>query len=298
MSRWPSVVPTVAGPRGNRQCARSDRGFAGYTGCQRSRQTGYLCAADGSGGRPVGRCRLSILRARSLEAMDSFELNKILGAILGTCLGVLSHQYRRRRDLRAGQAGQAGYEIAVPEQAPGGSRQAGRSSRAADRAAAGQGRRRPRRECRQEMRGLPHLQQGRAAPGRPQPVGRRRPAEGVGGRASTIRRRSRRKGGNWTIEDSTSSSPTRRACSGHQHDLCRHPAGERARRPYRLSQQPVRQSGAAAQGGGGRGRAEGAVTASRRHGSGAAMMRSAAISTARGTSAAAGSRSRGTVKTS
>ena len=39
--------------------------------------------------------------------MDSFEMNKILGAILGTLPGVAGDQHRRRRDLRARQAGQA-----------------------------------------------------------------------------------------------------------------------------------------------------------------------------------------------
>ena len=33
--------------------------------------------------------------------MNSFELNKILGAVLGTCLILLFAQYRRRRHFRA-----------------------------------------------------------------------------------------------------------------------------------------------------------------------------------------------------
>ena len=40
--------------------------------------------------------------------MDSFELNKILGAILGTCLFVLRDQLCCRRDFRARDAGKAG----------------------------------------------------------------------------------------------------------------------------------------------------------------------------------------------
>ena len=39
--------------------------------------------------------------------MDSFELNKILGALLGTCLVLLSRQFQRQRDFLAGQAGEA-----------------------------------------------------------------------------------------------------------------------------------------------------------------------------------------------
>ena len=48
--------------------------------------------------RGPARCRVC---SRSRSAMDSFELNKIMGAVLGTCLGAAVAQYRRRRDLRA-----------------------------------------------------------------------------------------------------------------------------------------------------------------------------------------------------
>ena len=40
--------------------------------------------------------------------MDSFELNKIIGAILGTCLVLLVDELRRRRDFLAQEAGKAG----------------------------------------------------------------------------------------------------------------------------------------------------------------------------------------------
>ena len=126
---------------------------------------------------PSSHCRF---RA-SLEAMDSFEMNKILGAILGTCLGVAAHQHCRRSDLRAAKPAKPGYEIAVPEQAAGAEPPSRPEPQVADRATARQGRCRPRRERGQEMRGLPHLQQGREPPGRSQPVGRGRPCEGVGG---------------------------------------------------------------------------------------------------------------------
>ena len=39
--------------------------------------------------------------------MNSFELNKVLGAMLGTCLVLLALNIARRRDIRARKAGQA-----------------------------------------------------------------------------------------------------------------------------------------------------------------------------------------------
>jgi cytochrome c len=47
--------------------------------------------------------------------MDSFELNKILGAILGTCLGVLSINIAAGAIFAPGKLAKPGYEIAVPE---------------------------------------------------------------------------------------------------------------------------------------------------------------------------------------
>jgi cytochrome c len=47
--------------------------------------------------------------------MDSFELNKILGAILGTCLGVLSINIAAEAIFAPTKPAKPGYEIAVPE---------------------------------------------------------------------------------------------------------------------------------------------------------------------------------------
>src|SRR5258707_4919658 len=52
--------------------------------------------------------------------MDSFEVNKILGAILGTCLGVLSINIAAGAIFTPVKPAKPGYEIAVPEQAPAG----------------------------------------------------------------------------------------------------------------------------------------------------------------------------------
>jgi len=52
--------------------------------------------------------------------MNSFELNKILGAILGTCLGVLTINIAAGAIFAPVKPAKPGYEIAVPEQKPGG----------------------------------------------------------------------------------------------------------------------------------------------------------------------------------
>ena len=134
--------------------------------------------------------------------MDSFELNKILGAVLGTCLFLLVAQHRGRRALLAAEAGQAGLR----------DRGAGAPGRAARQAGAG----RPeepiekllasasvgaRRNRGQEMRGLPHLRQGRAQPGRPESLRRRRPRPRASVPGFNYSAAMKAKGGNWTIEE-------------------------------------------------------------------------------------------------
>ena len=71
--------------------------------------------------RRRNRCggRLSTSSA-SFGAMDSFELNKILGAILGTCLGILSINIAAGAIFAPVKPAKPGYEIVVPEQQPGG----------------------------------------------------------------------------------------------------------------------------------------------------------------------------------
>ena len=55
--------------------------------------------------------------------MDSFELNKILGAILGICLIVLSINIAAGAIFAPVKPAKPGYEIAVPEQKPAGETQ-------------------------------------------------------------------------------------------------------------------------------------------------------------------------------
>lgn len=52
--------------------------------------------------------------------MDSFELNKVLGAILGTCLALLSINIAAGAIFAPQNLAKPGYEIVVPEQKPGG----------------------------------------------------------------------------------------------------------------------------------------------------------------------------------
>ena len=51
--------------------------------------------------------------------MDSFELNKIMGAVLGTCLGLLSLNIAANAIFTPQKPAKPGYDIAVPEQAAG-----------------------------------------------------------------------------------------------------------------------------------------------------------------------------------
>jgi cytochrome c len=53
--------------------------------------------------------------------MDSFEINKVLGALLGTCLVLLAVHIASGAVFTPPTAAKPGYEIAVPEQAAGGS---------------------------------------------------------------------------------------------------------------------------------------------------------------------------------
>src|SRR6266404_4308139 len=56
--------------------------------------------------------------------MDSFELNKILGAILGTCLVLLVTSFTADAIFAPNMPAKPGYEIAVKEEAHGGGKEA------------------------------------------------------------------------------------------------------------------------------------------------------------------------------
>ena len=56
--------------------------------------------------------------------MDSFELNKIIGAILGTCLVLLATSFAAGAIFSPGKLEKPGIEIAVKEEAPAGGKEA------------------------------------------------------------------------------------------------------------------------------------------------------------------------------
>ena len=98
--------------------------------------------------------------------MDSFELNKILGAVLGACLVLLVTNFAASAIFAPKMPEKPGYEIAVKEEAQGGGKEAARRAIRADRKAAADRVRREGRSRGEEMRGLPHLREGRPEPRR------------------------------------------------------------------------------------------------------------------------------------
>ena len=91
--------------------------------------------------------------------MNSFELNKVLGAILGTCLILLALNIGAGAIFRAGKAGQA----RLCDRRQDRRRSAGRGGKtagAADRDAARLGLGGKGRDRRQAVPGLPHLDKG------------------------------------------------------------------------------------------------------------------------------------------
>jgi cytochrome c len=80
----------------------------GYTGCQEPGNRVIHPAAARS-------LRPFLRRVWSLDAMDSFELNKIMGAVLGTCLGLLSVNIAANAIFHPTPPAKPGYDIAVPE---------------------------------------------------------------------------------------------------------------------------------------------------------------------------------------
>ena len=163
--------------------------------------------------RPFRRPSVDLPGLEPDPTMDSFELNKIIGAILGTCILVLVTSFAAHAIFTPKTPEKPGFEIAVKEDTRTARRQGSRSCAVrADREAAADRLRREGRRRRQEVRGLPHLREGRPQPRRPEPLWHRRREEGRGPRRLQFLGRhegqGRRPG---PLTTSTSSSPTRRA---------------------------------------------------------------------------------------
>jgi cytochrome c len=84
------------------------------------RQTGYLCVESGPLGASRAAAALRSLLRRDLSAMDSFEFNKIIGAVLFTCLALLSLSFAAEAIFEPTEPAKPGYEIAVQEKGAGG----------------------------------------------------------------------------------------------------------------------------------------------------------------------------------
>ena len=105
--------------------------------------------------------------------MDSFEINKILGAFLGTCLCLLSLNIAAGAMFSPPKPAKPGFEIAVTESSQGAA--AGAPARAgADREAAGQRRRRTGETAAKKCAACHTFGKGEPQPRRAQPVGHRR----------------------------------------------------------------------------------------------------------------------------
>ena len=106
--------------------------------------------------------------------MDSFELNKILGALLFSCLCLLSLNIAAGAVFAPHKPGKPGFEVAEQEPAAkGGGAQPAAPDEPIEKllasAAVDKG-----ESVGQEVRRLPHLRQRRAEPGRPEPLRRGR----------------------------------------------------------------------------------------------------------------------------
>src|SRR6185369_16353421 len=60
------------------------------------------------------------LPAGDRTVLDSFEMNKVLGAFLGTCLGVVALNIAAGAVFTPGKLEKPGFEIDVPKSTPGG----------------------------------------------------------------------------------------------------------------------------------------------------------------------------------
>ena len=168
--------------------------------------------------------------------MDSFELNKILGAVLGTCLLLLVTSFAAGAIFAPADAGKAGLR----------DRRQGSSALAAAR--------KPRRRRPSRSRSCCRPPPSRRAPPRPRSARpatpSRRAARTASVRTSTASSTSRRakargfnfsaamkaKGGTWTYRRPQQVPRQSQGLrSGHRDGLRRHPEGQRARRRDRLS---------------------------------------------------------------
>ena len=181
--------------------------------------------------------------------MDSFELNKVLGAVLGTCLALLSLNIAAGAIFTSHKPEKPGYEIAVKEDAAAGkpgeaapaeeplpvrfaSADAGRGENAAKKCAA----------CHTFGKGEPN----RVGPNLWGVVGRPKASEAGFNYSAAMKAPEGQldAGGPRHLSDQSQGHGAR-----HQHDLRRHSARQGARRRHHLPQLQVGQAGGTAQAG-------------------------------------------------
>ena len=100
--------------------------------------------------------------------MNSFEINKILGALLGTCLILLVLHITAGAIFSTPAPAKPGWDVAVKEEKGGAPED--QADRAADRKPAGERVGRTWSAGRQAMRCLPQLPGGPGPEGRPRPL--------------------------------------------------------------------------------------------------------------------------------
>src|ERR1700716_3568557 len=164
--------------------------------------------------------------------MDSFELNKVLGAILGTCLVLLVTSFTAGAIFAPVMPEKPGYEIVAKETPEGGAKEGAaapaqpsekqiQTAPPADGGGAG---------AEKKIRTLPPLREKRSQPRRPESLRRHRRQEGRGARVQFL---GGDEGQGRRVELRRTQQVHRKSqglCSGHRDGLCRHPEGQRARR--------------------------------------------------------------------
>ena len=134
--------------------------------------------------------------------MDSFELNKIIGAILGTCLVLLVTSFTAGALFAPEMPKKPGFEIAVKEEAAAGGQAKPRPApsepieKLLQTASVEKG------EAAAKKCGACHDLRPRAAPtGRPKSVRRRRPTNARASRGFNFSAAMKAKSGKWTYDD-------------------------------------------------------------------------------------------------